>query len=68
MLSPPYPDLDEGQITALLNLEAKRRGEDVDYIRIADARVLTELGLAQRTAQGWAITEAGSQWLAAKLP
>jgi len=62
----PKPRLDAGQIAALRNLDAKRAGNDVDFVRIADARTLTDLGLAQRTAQGWVITPAGSAWLAAR--
>ena len=50
---------------ALRNLDAKRAGREVDYIRIADARALTTLGLAERTAQGWVITVEGSAWLGA---
>jgi hypothetical protein len=57
------PLLDEGQIVALRNLNAKRAGAEVDYICIADARCLTDLGLAERTAQGWLITPGGSAWL-----
>jgi hypothetical protein len=59
------PSLDDGQVTALRNLHAKLEGAEVDYIRIADARALTDLGLAERTAQGWAITPVGSAWLSA---
>jgi hypothetical protein len=58
-------ELGQGQITALRNLDAKRAGDEVDYIRIADARALTDLGMAERTAQGWAITPDGSAWLTA---
>lgn len=59
------PRLDEGQVIALRNLHAKRAGAEVDYICIADARGLTDLGLAERTAQGWSITPDGSAWLSA---
>lgn len=63
-----HPSLDDGQVTALRNLQAKLGGAEVDYIRIADARALTDLGLAERTAQGWTITPAGSAWLSANDP
>jgi hypothetical protein len=55
--------LTDPQRNALENLERKRRGEDVPYINIASARVLTDLGLADRKAQGWTITTAGSKLL-----
>ena len=51
--------LDAGHLAALRNLADKRAGEDVDWINIADARALTDLGLAQRNREGWAITAAG---------
>jgi hypothetical protein len=44
---------------ALENLHRKHSGVTVDWINIADARELTELGLARRSHQGWTITEAG---------
>lgn len=46
---------------ALENLHQKQSGVTVDWINIADARELTELGLAKRSHQGWAITEAGQE-------
>lgn len=55
--------LTEPQRNALENLERKRRGEDVPYINIASARVLADLGLADRKAQGWEITTEGSKFL-----
>jgi len=51
--------LTEGQLTALTNLLAKAAGQPVDWINISDARALTDLGLAERTREGWIITEAG---------
>lgn len=45
--------------SALRNLAGKQAGEDVDWINIADARALTELGLARRTRAGWEITSEG---------
>jgi len=52
--------LPEGQLAALQNLARKQAGEAVDWIGIADARALTELGLAERTGNGWRITSAGA--------
>lgn len=43
--------LTEPQRNALENLERKRRGEEVPYINIASARVLTDLGLADRKSK-----------------
>lgn len=51
--------LTAGQLAALHNLARKQAGEDVDWISIADARSLTELGLAERNREGWNITAAG---------
>jgi len=49
---------------ALRNLAAKQAGQEVDWIRIADARALTDLGLAERDAAGWHISPAGTAALA----
>jgi hypothetical protein len=46
---------------ALENLHRKNSGVTVDWINIADARALTELGFARRSHQGWLITEAGQE-------
>ncbi|MBW3560241.1 MAG: hypothetical protein KY449_10830 [Proteobacteria bacterium] len=51
--------LSEGQLSALRDLRSKKAGEEVDWINIADARALTELGLAERNREGWIITAAG---------
>ena len=51
--------LSDGQRLALANLARKQAGEDVDWINIADARALTDLGLAQRDRGGWTITAEG---------
>ena len=48
-------------LVALDNLRCKKSGAIVDWINIADARKLTELGLARRSHQGWEITEAGEE-------
>lgn len=52
--------LTDGQLTALKNLARKQAGEVVDWIKISDARELTELGLAERGREGWRITPAGA--------
>ena len=57
--------LSDGQLTALRNLAAKKGGSAVDWINIADARALTELGLAERNREGWIITQAGEAALQA---
>lgn len=57
--------LSEGQMTALRNLSLKRAGKPVDFINIADARALTDLGLAVRSREGWEITSEGEALLAA---
>lgn len=56
-------DLTAPQRHALENLERKRQGHEVPYINISSARALTDMGLAERKAQGWAITAAGSALL-----
>ncbi|MGC1303193.1 MAG: hypothetical protein WA840_12550 [Caulobacteraceae bacterium] len=55
--------LTTGQLTALRNLLRKKSGEEVDWINIADARALTELGLAERDQAGWHITLSGEEAL-----
>ena len=57
-------DLSESQLHALRNLARKRTGETVPFVKIADARALTELGLAERSREGWDITGEGSALLA----
>lgn len=47
-------------LAALQNLGRKKAGQEVDWINIADARALTDLGLAERTPAGWIITAAGT--------
>ena len=58
-------DLTDVQLIALRNLARKKDGKDVDYINIAVARGLTDLGLAARGQEGWVITEAGAEALRA---
>ena len=57
-------DLTSGQIEALRDLARKRDGESVPFVNIADARALTELGMAERSREGWNITPAGAALLA----
>jgi hypothetical protein len=56
--------LSPGQLVALRNLARKKAGAAVDWINIADARVLTDLGLAERNGGGWVITKEGVAALA----
>jgi hypothetical protein len=51
--------LSPSQLVALKNLARKKAGDAVDWINIADARALTDLGLAERTGGGWVITKDG---------
>jgi hypothetical protein len=51
--------LSDKELAALHNLADKQGGKDVDWINIADARALTELGLARRNPGGWEITPKG---------
>lgn len=57
--------LPPGQLAALRNLASKKAGREVDWINIADARALVELGLAERNREGWVITPAGAAAMAA---
>lgn len=60
--------LSDREVTALRNLADKKAGRDVDWINIADARSLTEQGLARRSGGGWEITSEGLARLAAIRP
>lgn len=53
------PLLPPQQMRALRNLERKQAGAEVEWINIADARAISDLGLARRTSSGWKITAAG---------
>ena len=57
-------DLTSSQLEALRNLARKKAGDEVGFVNIADARTLTDLGLAQRSREGWNITPEGSAFLA----
>lgn len=56
--------LSDGELAALHNLSDKHAGHVTPFLRIADAQQLTELGLANRSRQGWDITTAGLAYLA----
>jgi hypothetical protein len=51
--------ISEKELAALHNLADKQAGKEVNWINIADARALTELGLARRNRGGWEITQEG---------
>ena len=53
-------DLTDAQLNALQNLARKKAGEEAPFINISAARALTELGLAERSREGWDITPEGS--------
>jgi hypothetical protein len=55
--------LTSGQLEALRDLARKKAGVAVRFVNISDARILTDLGLAQRSREGWDITAAGSALL-----
>jgi hypothetical protein len=46
-------------LEALRNLSRKKAGDLVCWIAIAEARALTDLGLARRVSSGWRITPDG---------
>lgn len=56
--------LSEVQLRTLQALAHKRAGQTVDFVNIAAARTLTDLGLATRSQEGWDITPQGSAELA----
>jgi hypothetical protein len=51
--------LSADQLQALGNLNRKKAGEEVDWVNIAAARALTDLGFAERDLTGWKITDDG---------
>lgn len=55
--------LTDDELRALRNLARKGGGAITAFLNIADARRLTELGLAQRNQQGWEITPLGRSHL-----
>jgi hypothetical protein len=60
--------ISDKQLRSLRNLADKQAGHDVDWINIADARALTELGLARRNRGGWEITTEGLALIRAHSP
>ncbi|WP_395671224.1 hypothetical protein [Phenylobacterium sp.] len=60
--------LTASETAALRNLAEKKAGTLTAFVNIADARRLTELGLAQRSQQGWDITPEGAAYLASLGP
>jgi hypothetical protein len=56
--------LTSDQLEALRDLARKQAGESVGFVNIADARALTDMGLAHRIRSGWEITPEGSALLA----
>jgi hypothetical protein len=61
-------DLTPSQLNALQNLSRKKTGEEAPFVNIGAARALTELGLAERSREGWDITAAGAALLARLTP
>jgi len=61
-------DLTTSQLHALKQLARKKAGEDISFVKIGDAQALTELGLAERSREGWDITAAGAALLARLAP
>ena len=61
-------DLTDAQLNALQNLARNKAGEVGPFINIGAARALTELGLAERSREGWDITPEGSALLAKRAP
>ena len=59
-------EITDGQLDVLRNLARKKTGDAVGFVNIGDAQALTELGLAQRSPEGWDITPAGSALLRVK--
>ena len=51
--------ISDREMAALHSLADKQAGKDVDWINIATARALTDLGFARRNRGGWEITPEG---------
>jgi hypothetical protein len=60
----PMHDLTLSQLHTLQDLAAEKAFREASYSNIDDARVLTGLGLAERSRQGWNITAMGRAELA----
>lgn len=61
-------ELTDGQRHALERLARKKAGETIPFVNISDCRALTELGLAERSREGWDITNEGSALYARLAP
>lgn len=61
-------ELTDAQLNALQNLARKKQGAEAPFINISAARALTDLGLAERSREGWDITPEGSAHLAKLAP
>jgi hypothetical protein len=57
-------ELTDAQLNALQNLARKKQGGETPFLNISAGRALTELGLAERSREGWDITPEGSALLA----
>jgi hypothetical protein len=55
--------LTSAQLESLRALARKKAGAPVGFMNISDARTLTDLGLAERSREGWDITAAGAALL-----
>jgi hypothetical protein len=55
--------LSPAQLETLRNLSRKKAGGAVGWVAIAEARALTDLGLAERNRSGWQITDEGEALL-----
>ena len=60
--------LSTAQLDTLRNLSRKKAGGTVGWVAIAEARALTDLGLAERNRSGWQITEEGEALLEREGP
>lgn len=60
--------LTPSETTALRHLAERASGSSSIFVKIMDARALTERGLARRSDQGWDITKAGLVLLASVDP
>lgn len=56
--------LTDVELHALQRLAEKKAGAAIPFLNIAAARKLSELGLAERSEEGWDITPEGSALLA----
>ena len=57
-------ELTGGELETLQHMADKKAGGVAPFMNIRNARALTELGLAERSREGWDITPAGLATLA----